>query len=576
MTRPPIRTRALRVTLPVALLLAVLVAGACGGGGVEIADESAEVAEVDAGGAPWFDEVAAANGIDFAHVSGADGRYLMPEIMTTGAALVDVDGDGDLDAYLVQAGGAVDADPATREPNRLYLNRGDGTFEDATDGSGADDRGYGMGVTTGDYDRDGDEDLYVTNLGANALLRNDGGGRFTDVTATAGVAGKRWSASAAFVDADADGDLDLFVTNYVYWSVESELVCRAPQGGRTYCSPKSYKAPAPDAYFENLGDGTFTDASEQVGLREAFGNGLGVLCADFDGDGRPEIFVANDGTPNQLWDPQPDGTFRETALRTGCAVDDQGRAKAGMGVAAADIDADGDEDLLVVNLTGEDDSFYRNDGGQFVDRTPAMGLALVSRRTTRFGVALRDFDHDGLLDLFHANGRVTQPAVAPGPDAFAEENTVLRGLANGRFEEVLPRGGVRPPLVATSRAAAFGDVDGDGDVDVLICNKDGRAHLLRNVAASSVGRGERWAALDLRLASGAAALGASVDVTIGGRTTHHEVRATESYCSASSTVLHLGLGEVEAIDAVQVRWPDGTTTSTERLDAGAAHRITQE
>lgn len=499
-------------------------------------------------GAPWFEEVGAASGIDFVHASGATGEFLMPEIMTTGAALFDANGDGHLDAYLVQAG-AVRTAREDRPPNRLYLGHGDGTFTDVTEASGAGDRGYGMGVSSGDYDGDGDVDLYVSNLERNTLLQNDGEGHFTDVTEASGTGSTEWSASSAFVDYDADGDLDLFVANYIEWSADGEKACLSPRKTRTYCSPKSYGRPAKDQIFQNQGDGTFLDVSEAAGLGTAFGNGLGVVCADFDLDGAPEIFVANDGTPNQYWDPSPTGTWSDVALSVGCAVDTQGRAKAGMGVAAADVDADGDEDLLVVNLTGEDDSFYRNDKGRFVDRTPAVGLSVVSRRRTRFGVALRDLNLDGLFDLYHANGRVTEPARAMDGDPFAEENVLMRGLPNGRFEEVTPRAGLATPASATSRAAAFGDIDGDGDEDILIHNRDGRAHLMLNLSAD---RGALSTSIDVRQHSGSPAIGAWVLITIGDRTVRREIRTTDSYCAASSPILHVGLGDAKKVDRIEV------------------------
>jgi hypothetical protein len=357
----------------------MLLAGGCGDRDAPSVEEEPAVAD-----SAWFADATTALGIDFVHGSGRETNPLFPEIMGGGAALVDLTGDGMADAYLIQSG-------SLRHPgseaarNRLYVNRGDGTFEDRTDGSGADDRGYGIGVTAGDYDNDGRMDLYVTNYGGNTLLRNLGDGRFEDTTEHAGVGNDRWGTSAAFLDMDADGDLDLFVTNYVNWSIENEITCRNSLGEPDYCLPTNYGAPTRDTLYRNEGDGTFTDTSDDAGFADAFGYGLGVVCGDFDLDGRTDIFVANDTMFNQLWLNNGDGTFTDDALIMGCAVDENGITKAGMGVMAVDYDDDGDLDVLVVNLQRQSDSYYRNDGGLFTDRTAAIGLGAGSIGYTGWG-----------------------------------------------------------------------------------------------------------------------------------------------------------------------------------------------
>ncbi|MEW6072832.1 MAG: CRTAC1 family protein [Planctomycetota bacterium] len=550
----------------IAGLAAVLLAAACGK-----ANERAASPPVGPAASPadvWFAEEAAIRGVVFRHVSGFRDGYLFPEIMGGGVALFDMEGDGDLDLYLVQSG-AVLAPREERPGNQLYRNRGDGTFEDVSAGSGAEDRGYGMGVATGDYDADGDVDLYVTNLDRDTLLENDGTGHFTDVTQRAGVGNPAWGTSAAFLDYDLDGRLDIFVTNYVGWSEAAEQVCESPPLGPDYCAPMVYRAPTPDVLYHNEGDGTFRDVSAAAGLRTAFGNGLGVISSDFDADGWPDIFVANDRMVNQLWVNQSDGTFRDRALPAGVAVDDEGNAKGSMGVAAADLDFDGDEDLLVVNFDRESDSFHRNEGKVFSDRTGRVGLGMTSRSFTRFGCALVDFDDDGLLDLYQADGRVLRPASFTGDDPYAEENLLYRGTDEGRFAEVVPRGGTARPLVATSRGTAFGDIDNDGGLDIVVVNRDAPVHLLRNVRA---GRGG-WVSLAVSEGRGAFAIGAVVTGRAGERRIMRCVRTAYSYCAANDPRIHVGLGAAPALEEVAVRWPDGILEHFRAVPAGTAVRL---
>jgi hypothetical protein len=498
---------------------------------------------------PWFEEAAAGRGIRFAHQSGHKDRYLLPEIIGGGAALFDMDGDDDLDAYLVQSGSVVE--PASKgHGNRLFRNRGDGMFEDATVGSGAQAGGYGMGVAAGDYDNDADIDLYVTNLGPNVLLQNDGTGRFTDVTARAGVAGGGWSTSAAFLDYDADGDLDLAVARYIDWSAATEKPCYSLTGVPDYCSPRNYDAPMSALLFRNNDDGTFTDVTAASGLLRAVGNGLGVVAADFDGNGHIDVFVANDSTPNHLWMNLGGGRFAERALVTGVALDQDGRAKAGMGVHAADVDRDGDQDVVVVNLDGESDSFYRNESQFFVDDTAAIGLRTVSRRFTRFGMAIVDFDNDGLLDMYQANGRVGLQSERYSDDPYAEPNLLLRGTG-AKFEVVQPQGGTSTVLTHTSRAAAFGDVDRDGGIDILVSNRDSAPYLLRNIVPQ---RGH-WLSIRAVEEHGRDALGAELTVVVGTRQIRSDVRAAYSYLASNDPRVHIGLGTAARVDEIRVRWP---------------------
>jgi len=516
----------------------------------------------------WFVEEAAARGLDFVHRSGQGERYLYPEIVCGGGALFDMDGDGDLDVYLVQSDGVL-TPRAQRRGNRLYENRGDGTFVDVTDGSGADDKGYGIGVATADYDGDGDVDLYVTNLEENALLRNEGGGKFVDVTQQAGVSEPLWSSSAAFLDYDRDGDLDLFVVNYILWSLESERTCYAQPHGETYCGPLAYEKPAPDTLFRNEGDGTFTNVSNETGIRGELGNGLGVGVSDFDGDGWLDLFVANDGTKDHAWINKGGSRFVERAVALGCAADQDGRIKAGMGVALYDLDDDADEDLLVVNLTGEYDSYFQNERTHFVDRTASVGLTIASQAFTRFGVGFHDFDQDGRVDLYEANGRVAHGSTFPGDDPFVEENLVYRGTEKGRFRALSPFGGTDVPVLATSRGAAFGDVDGDGAIDVLVINRDDPVHLFMNRAATG-----NWTRL--RVEDGArSAEGAELLVTVGERTFLRRVRSSTSYCTASDPRVHVGLGAATGIDQVVVRWTDGAREAFGPRTAGEEHVLTR-
>lgn len=511
-----------------------------------------------AGGASdqiWFEDVTDESGLSFEHVAYGEQKFLMPEVLGAGIALIDYDGDGDLDVYCLQSG-----DPASSgaeaQANRLFRNDGSGRFEDVTEASGAGHRGNGRGAAVGDYDQDGDLDLYITNLGPNALLQNNGDGTFTDVTEAAGVGHAGWGASTAFFDADRDGDLDLFITNYVVWTKESDLPCTGVGGNLDYCSPNNYDAPARDVFYLNEGDGTFRDRSDEAGIHAAFGNGLGVVVDDYDGDGWQDIYVANDGMANQLWINRHDGTFADRSLLSGCAVNMNGTAEAGMGVAVLDLENDGDPDLLMTHLRTESNTLYVNRRGTFRDRTLNAGLHADSLKFTGFGLGIADFDQDGLLDLYIGNGRVARWTMSfDANDPYAEPNQLFRGLGNGRFKEAKPQGGVRDAYLGSTRGLALGDIDGDGDIDIVLSENGARARILRNVGAQG-----SWVGFRVVTPEGQPVqdvIGARIRVSSGDEVHWRTVTGAYGYCSANQIQAHFGLGEASTVDSVTVHWPDG-------------------
>ena len=524
-------------------------------------------AAVSRADAPAFLDVAAAAGLRFEHVNGATGRYHLPEIMGAGGALFDYDADGDLDVLLMQGGPLEQSTPmpAGSTGPRLFRNdRVSGAhtgstmhFTDVTDRAGFGAADYGMGVAAGDYDNDGDVDLYVTNFGTNRLYRNEGGGTFSDVTrmAGAGLDDRRWSTSASFSDYDADGDLDLFVANYVDFTVAANKVCHDPVGVRDYCGPLQFR-PVPDRLFRNNGNGTFTDVSESSGITRADGPGLGVVGADFNGDGRSDFYVANDAMANQLWLNRGDGTFEDDALLAGVAFNADGQVEGSMGVAVGDPDADGDLDIFVTNITRESHAFYTNLGrGQFEDRRLSSGLGAATLPYTGFGTDWFDYDNDGQLDLFIANGAVTIIEALRG-DAFPfrQKNQLLRNVGGGRFRDVTAEMGPAFQLSEVSRGASFGDVDNDGDVDVLVTNNGGPVRLLLNTSGPRPWLQVRLEGVD----DNRHGLGARVGLMrTDGATVWRRARTDGSYLCSSDPRVHFGLGNAEGIAGIVVEWPRG-------------------
>jgi len=537
-----------------------------------------------------FDNVTQESGIDFVNVSGETQKPNITGSLGSGAALFDYDQDGDLDVYIVNGARTTGVDVQERFPNRLFRNMGGWRFRDVTAEAGVGDLGWGMGCAVGDFDNDGLPDLYVTNLGPNALYRNQGDGTFRDVTEFAGVGDPSWGASAAWIDADMDGDLDLFVVNYLDPSIRKipsrsgsmlhapgvlgDIYCRF-QDVPVFCGPAGLVGAA-DVFYRNEGDGRFSLATHAAGLEDSAGAfGLGVVTLDYDGDGSTDLYVANDATPNQLYRNVNGSRFEEVGLTAGVAYSVSGRAEAGMGVDAADVNGDGLLDLFVTNFSHETNTLYINQGGGvFIDRTEELFPGRPSFAYLGWATRFLDLDLDGDEDLFVSNGHVF-PQIE-GRDAgtsYRQPNQVFEN-DGGRFSEfALPADDASREL-ESSRGVAFGDIDDDGMVDAIVVNIDSKASVLRNTGGL---KGDRhW--IGFRLIGRGVnrdGYGARVTLELGGVELVREVH-TSGYLSSSDLRLHFGIGNHNHVETARVLWPDGSEQRLEGLGADRYHTVVQD
>ena len=522
-----------------------------------------------------FTDVTDAAGIQFRHVSGLSERKHLIETMGSGAVFFDYDNDGDVDLYVVNSGhvpGMSRDNDAGR--NVLYRNNGDGTFTDVTNTSGTGDTSYGMGAAAADYDNDGDQDLYVTNFGPNRLFQNNGDGTFTDVTEDARVGDTSWSMSCAFVDIDRDSDLDLYVVNYVEYDLSMKPCLNNDKGILEYCHPRYFIGKA-DVLYRNNGDGTFSDITQQAGVHNTTeGKGLGVAVSDYDNDGFPDIYVANDTTRNFLYHNRGDGTFSDVALISGTTYNENGLPEGGMGVDFGDYNNDGLLDIFVTNSSSETNTLYKNNGdGTFTDVTRMAGLAQPSYLMLAFGTKFFDYDNDGDLDLFAANGHL-QPDIErlSGHITYAQNDQLYQNNGNGTYTEISALLGGYFSERYVGRGAAFADYDNDGDMDIFVVNSNQRGVLLRN----DVGNRNNWIRIELvGTKSNRDGIGARVGVRCGELRQIPELHSGSSYGSGSDRRLLFGLGKAEKIQQIVIKWPSGVVQKLADIDVNQSIRIVE-
>ena len=519
-------------------------------------------------------EVTEEAGITFVHENGAFGEKYLPETMGSGVVFFDADGDGDEDLLFVNSRRWPERRGEGPEPTAaLYLNRGDGTFEDGTAAAGLDFPLYGIGAAAGDYDADGDPDLYLTALGPNRLLENRGG-VFTEAPGAAAVAHPGFSSGATWFDADGDTDLDLFVLNYVEWSVEDDIFCALDGSNKSYCTPESYRG-ASAALYRNDGDGSFTDVTADAGLLDPTAKGLGVAILDHDDDGLPDLAVANDTQPNSLYRNLGGGRFEDVGVLAGIAFAENGAARGAMGIDASDYDGDGFPDLVIGNFSNEMVSLYRNEGvGFFIDQAPVAGIGRESLLTLAFGAFFFDFDLDGRQDIFIANGHVENDIAAVQQRVtYRQSPHLFRNLGDGRFSDVTSSSAdLARPMVA--RGAAYADVDGDGDLDLAVSENGGLGRLFRNEGGDANG----WVSFRLRGSdSNLDAIGAKITLMIetagGSRAETRFVKGATGYASQNQLAVVFGLGPAGRATEAVIAWPSGTATTVESPTPRQVHRI---
>jgi hypothetical protein len=513
-----------------------------------------------------FTDIARTAGITFVHDNAWTPEKYLIESMGAGCAWIDYDQDGFMDLYLVNGAATKIYTPKQPLSSALYRNKGDGTFIDVTKPAGVGAEGlFGMGVAVGDFDNDGFPDLFVLGYGRCILYRNNGQGAFTDVTARARVENRgMWASSAAWFDYDNDGNLDLVIANYVDWTPERNFYCgdQGP-GMRSYCHPNVFHG-QPAALYHNNGDGTFTDASQSSGVGPKAANGLGVVTFDYNNDGWQDVFISNDAQPNHLFHNKGDGTFREVGYLAGAAVSGDGQMEAGMGVDAADTTGSGRLDLYVCHLDMQLNRFYRNMGDEsFTDATLSSKMGYDTYQVSGFGTKFLDYDNDGAMDLFVANGHVMDNIQLYHPDTtYAEPKQMFRNTGRGRFENVSDRLGPDMQQPHVSRGAATGDFDNDGDLDILVSSCGQRPQLLRNDG----GNANHWLELlPIGTKSNRDGVGARVKVTAGDLAKYDQRKGGMSYQSAQDPRLHFGLGQHDLVDAVEIVWPSGMVSKLEKL-----------